>query len=166
MTQVGFLLQGRYNDLTPDWYINIGTVIIMTMIFNISFPIIELVMTSLIKCLKTCWDRKFCLRKTSCKTKNEYIQLFSSDIYPIEERYACLISIFLITLAFSCIIPILNLICSISLILLYFSDRVLIFKIYQTPVNYGSELHKLLTKVIYFGLTAHFALTALFLSEP
>jgi hypothetical protein len=73
MTEVGFLLQGRYNDITPDWYNNIGTVIIMTMIFNISFPIIELVMVSFMKCLKKCWDRKCCFRKTSCKTKSQYI---------------------------------------------------------------------------------------------
>lgn len=166
MTQVGFLLQGRYNDLTPDWYNNIGTVIIMTMIFNISFPIIELIVASITKCIKNCWDRKCCFRKTSCKTKSEYIELFSSDIYPIEERYACLISIFIITMVFSCIIPILNLICALSLLLLYFSDRVLVFKIYQTPVNYGAELHKLIIRVLYVGLVAHFVLTAFFLSEP
>jgi hypothetical protein len=83
MTQASFLLQGRYNDLTPDWYSNIGTVIVMTMIFNISFPIIELIMTSLIKGLKICWDRKCCFKKTSCKTKSEYVSLFSNDIYPI-----------------------------------------------------------------------------------
>lgn len=136
--QVSFLLQGKYNDLTPDWYINIGTIIIMTMIFNISFPIVELILTNIIKCFKKCWDTKCCLRKTSCKTKQAYIELFSNDIYPIEERYAFLISIILITLTFSCIIPILNIISALSLMLLYFSDRVLVFKVYQTPMNYGS----------------------------
>jgi hypothetical protein len=138
----------------------------MTMIFNISFPIIELVMANIIKCIKHCWDRKCFCRKTSCRTKSEYIQLFSSDVYPIEERYAFLISIILITLAFSCIIPILYCICGISLILLYFSDRVLVFKVYQTPVNYGANLHKLISQVIYVGLILHFALSAFFLSEP
>lgn len=164
MNDVSFLLQGKYSDLTSDWYLNIGTIIILTMIFNISFPIIELIMATIVKCLKRCWDRKCCCRKTSCKTKNEYVELFSSDIYPIEERYAFLISVFLITLAFSCIIPILYLVCAISLMLLYFSDRVLVFKVYQTPVNYGASLHKLINQVIYIGLVAHFALTAFFLS--
>jgi len=84
MTQVGFLFQGKYSNLAADWYINIGSIIIMTMIFNISFPIIELILTNLLKCLKHCWDRKFGCRKTSCKTKAEYIKLFSHDVYPIE----------------------------------------------------------------------------------
>jgi ABC-type sugar transport system permease subunit len=131
-------MHGKYNDLTPDWYMNIGTIIILTMIFNISFPIIEMLLASIIKCIKRCWDRKCCMRKTSCKTKSEYIELFSNDIYPIEERYAFLVSVFLITFAFSCIIPILNLVCGLSLMLLYFADRILVFKIYQTPVNYGA----------------------------
>ena len=73
MNDVSFLLQGKYNDLTADWYLNIGTIIILTMIFNISFPIIELIMASIVKCLKKCWDRKCCCKKTSCKTKNEYV---------------------------------------------------------------------------------------------
>lgn len=73
MNQVSFLLQGRYSDFTPDWYVGIGTVIILTMIFNISFPIIELLLVTTLKCLKNCWDKKCCLRKTSCKTKAEYI---------------------------------------------------------------------------------------------
>ena len=39
-SEVGFLLQGRYGDFTADWYNNIGSVIILTMVFNITFPVI------------------------------------------------------------------------------------------------------------------------------
>lgn len=137
ITEVGFLFQGKYTDLTADWYINIGSIIIMTMIFNIAFPIIELLLANIVKCLKRCWDKKCCCRKTSCRTKSEYMKLFSDDIYPIQERYAFLISVIIITLAFSCIIPLLNIICAISIMLLYFADKILVFKVYQTPLNYN-----------------------------
>jgi len=40
ISSFSFLLQGRFNDITADWYMNIGTIVILTMIFNISFPII------------------------------------------------------------------------------------------------------------------------------
>lgn len=166
MTQVSFLFQGKYSSIAADWYISIGSIIIMTMIFNISFPIIELILTNLLKCLKHCWDRKCGCRKTSCKTKNQYIKLFSNDIYPIEERYAFLVSIILLTMAFSCVIPILNIICAFLILLLYFADKVLVFKVFQTPINYNSELHSLICKVIYLGLVVHMALSAYFLSQP
>jgi hypothetical protein len=166
MTSVGFLFQGKYSDIAADWYINIGSIIILTMIFNISFPVIELIMTNLLKCLKQCWDRKCGCRATSCKTKSEYIKLFSNDVYPIEERYAFIVSIILITMAFSCVIPILNIVCGFSILLLYFADKALIFKVFQTPINYNAELHRLICKVIYLGLVVHMALSAYFLSEP
>jgi hypothetical protein len=83
MNQFSFLLQGKYNDLTPDWYINIGAIIILTMIFNITFPIIELFLANILKCIRKCWDKKCCCRATSCKTKSEYVELYSNDIYPI-----------------------------------------------------------------------------------
>lgn len=135
--QFSFLLQGKYSDITPDWYMNIGTIIVLTMIFNITFPIIELLLANFLKCIKKCWDKKLCCVKTSCRTKNQYIELYIDDIYPIEERYAFVISVLVITLAFGSVIPILNFICAISLMILYFADRVLVFKVYQTPVNYG-----------------------------
>lgn len=116
---------------------NIGGIIILTMIFNITFPIIELLLANFLKCMKRCWDTKLYCRKTSCKTKNEYISLYSNDIYPLEERYAFLISVIIITLAFSCVIPLLYIICAISFMLLYFADRLLVFKAYQIPPNYG-----------------------------
>lgn len=132
-----FLLQGKFNDITADWYMNIGTIVILTMIFNIAFPIIELAFANILKCIRRCIDRRFCCRITSCKTKKEYIELYNNDIYPIQERYAFIMAIIIITMTFSCIIPILNLICGLSLMLLYFSDKVLLFKVYQFPVNYG-----------------------------
>jgi hypothetical protein len=136
------------------------------MLFNISFPLIELALASLLKCLKRCWDKKLGTCKTSCKTKQEYIALFSQDIYPIQERYAFLIATFIITLAFSCVIPILYLVCFLSVLLLYLTDKVLIFKLYQTPINYSTHLHSLISKALYIGLVAHMALSAVFLSEP
>lgn len=159
-----FLLQGKFDDITADWYMNIGTIVILTMIFNISFPIIELMLVNILKCIRRCIDRRLYCRKTSCKTKKEYIELYNNDIYPIQERYAFVMAIIIITMTFSCIIPILYLICAISLMLLYFSDKVLIFKVYQFPVNYGNELHKLIKKTLYLGIVLHCALTAVFLS--
>jgi hypothetical protein len=37
---LSFLFLGKYTDITADWYYNLGSIIILTMIFNISFPII------------------------------------------------------------------------------------------------------------------------------
>jgi hypothetical protein len=72
----------------------------------------------------------------------------------------------MVTQVFSCIIPILWVVCSISLLLLYLIDKLLIYKLYQTPINYNADLHNLLIKSLYVGLVAHMGLSALFLSQP
>lgn len=92
------------------------------------------------------------------------MELFNNDVYPIEERYAFLIAIFMVTLVFACIIPILWVVCAISVYLLYLIDKMLIFKLYQTPINYNADLHNLLVKSLFVGITAHMGLSALFLS--
>jgi hypothetical protein len=37
---LSFLFQGTYVDFTAAWYINIGSIIILTLLFNIMFPVI------------------------------------------------------------------------------------------------------------------------------
>jgi hypothetical protein len=39
-SSVNFLFSGQYDDFTADWYNVIGAIIILTMVFNIAFPVI------------------------------------------------------------------------------------------------------------------------------
>lgn len=82
--QLFFLFQGQYSDITSDWYLSIGSIIVLTMIFNISYPFMELFMTSVLKCFRKCVDKRCWSRKTTQKYKMDYINLYSSDVYPIE----------------------------------------------------------------------------------
>jgi hypothetical protein len=69
-------------------------------------------------------------------------------------------------MSFCGIIPVLIPVMAVSLFLLYFADKLLLFKYYQIPKNYTAGLHKVFLKVIYISLLSHFGLTAYFLSEP
>jgi hypothetical protein len=161
---IGFLFQGQYSDLTSDWYIKIGSIVIMTMIFNIFFPFMELMMHSTFKCLRKCLDKRCWTKKTSQKYKEGYVKLYSGDVYPIEERYALIISIFWITLLFNCVIPFLNVIAALSFMLLELVDRFLVFKFFKTPINYDESLHRKVLKVMFIAIILHMASTAFLLS--
>ena len=39
-----FLFEGTYKDLTADWYRDIGIIIIITLLFNMLTPIIEIIL--------------------------------------------------------------------------------------------------------------------------
>lgn len=40
LKEISFIFLGRYNDFTSDWYENIGSIIVFTMVFNIAFSFI------------------------------------------------------------------------------------------------------------------------------
>jgi hypothetical protein len=52
----------------------------------------------------------------------------------------------------------------LSFFLLFFADKVLLFKYYQRAPHYTSALHQVFLVVVYFSLMVHFGLTAFFLS--
>ena len=166
LTEVSFIFLGKYDDFTADWYESIGSIIILTLIFNIATPIAEFFLSFILQCFRKCWDTRCYRVPTSSKTKSEYLDLYIDDIFPIGERYAYLIATFFVTFSFSGVIPILVPIAAISLFLLYFSDKLLLFKFYQTPKNYTTNLHSFFINVLIFCLVSHFALTTYFLTEP
>ncbi len=65
LKEISFIFLGRYDDFTVDWYENIGSIIILTMVFNIATPISEFFLSFLAKCFKKCWDTKCCRLATS-----------------------------------------------------------------------------------------------------
>jgi hypothetical protein len=123
-------------------------------------------MASGFKCLRKCVDKRCWSRKTSQKYKVNYINLYSSDVYPIEERYAIIVSIFWILMIFGCVIPLLYIVVAISILLLVIIDKVLLFKFFKTPINFDESLHKKIMKTLYLALLLHLVTTAFLLSEP
>ena len=75
-------------------------------------------------------------------------------------------STFFISMVFSGVIPALIPITFVSFFLLYMTDKFLLFKYYQTPIQYTQKLHKAFLYVLYLSLLAHYGVTAYFLGEP
>ena len=80
---LAFLFQGIYSDLTSDWYLEIGVIIILTLAFNIVIPIADMIFVSFVKFIRKCFDRRCYSVKTSQKTKKSYLELYLNDVFPI-----------------------------------------------------------------------------------
>lgn len=65
LQQVSFIFLGKFDDFTSDWYYAIGSIIILTMIFNIAFSLIELALACILRSIKRCWDSRCCTVPTS-----------------------------------------------------------------------------------------------------
>lgn len=67
-------MHGKYNDYSPDWYTDIGEIIVMSMLINCFIPIIELVIETVITNLGICCDQKcICCRCGKSKKEARYI---------------------------------------------------------------------------------------------
>lgn len=123
-------------------------------------------MTSGFKCLRKCVDKRCWSTKTSQKYKTGYINLYSDDVYPIEERYAIVVSLFWIMMMFGAVMPALYIVVAVSVFLLVVVDKLLLFKFFKTPINFDDSLHKKVMKTLYIGVMIHLTASAFLLSEP
>ncbi len=55
------IFKGKYPDFTPQWYNDIGDVLVGVMIFNIYWPLIEFIFFYAMRVLFRQWDRGFSL---------------------------------------------------------------------------------------------------------
>lgn len=159
-------LYGTYKDITPDWYLEIGVIITLTLGINIMIPIFDMLLMAILKFLRRVWDKRCGCRQTSQTTKKGYLELYTNDEYPIEERYADVLAIVIITMAFGAVIPGLYIIALFSILFMMICDKVLLFRVYQRPVNYNAKLQSKIFNTVFLAIIIHCAASALMLSEP
>lgn len=51
-------LYGTYKDITPDWYLEIGVIITLTLGINIMIPIFDMLLMAILKFLRRVWDKR------------------------------------------------------------------------------------------------------------
>jgi hypothetical protein len=71
-----------------------------------------------------------------------------------------------ISLAFSALMPILYIVAFLTVWIMFLVDKILLFRIYQKPINYSEDLQNKVFKIIYIAVVIHCVVSALTLSEP
>lgn len=124
---LGKVQVGKFDDVTPSWFINIGYSVVLTQIVKILSLLFWTAYQFFVPWLWRCLDRK-CLcdeRVTSQDTHLEYLQLYIGNEFLINYSYTEIIRTFLITFLFGSFLPVLYIISMIHLIILYFTDKIL-----------------------------------------
>lgn len=122
---MNFINNGVHSDFTNFWYRDVGKIIINTMIFNISFPILEFIGFFSMRLGFRLLDRGLSCAawKTRSKTIQGYIDIHSGPEYFIHYKYSFIMNICFITFAFGAGMPILFPIAMCSFIVLYIMER-------------------------------------------
>lgn len=69
-------------------------------------------------------------------------------------------------MAFGAVIPGLYIIALFSILFMMICDKVLLFRVYQRPVNYNAKLQSKIFNTVFLAIIIHCAASALMLSEP
>ncbi len=70
-----------------------------------------------------------------------------------------------ITLAFSSVMPILYVIAFLSIWFMFTCDKLLLFRVYQKPINYSEDLQSKVFKFLYIAIMVHCVASFFILSE-
>ena len=118
-------VNGKYIDLGPEWFKNVGTVICLTMAINIfSTPIFVLIFHFFRLCGRCCdqscsGDKK----KTKKKKQSIYEQLYFGPDWMIDYRYSQVLNIVFVCFLYSPGLPLLYFTTFLQLFLTYWLDK-------------------------------------------
>ncbi len=132
-------LEGRYPDLTMEWYWDIGASIGLTMVINMCFPVIELCIALTIKTLLRLLDKNFrTFNKyvTKKKTIQQYVNLYAGPVYLMHFKYSSIMNVTFITFMYGLLIPMLFPIALLSFLILYTVEKLTLTYFYRKPPMY------------------------------
>lgn len=151
-----WLLKGKYNDFSSDWYQSTGSIIISSMAFTAVYPVIEYAGFGFLRYVHKARDQgRWCPRsiptRTKCKSISEYYELYSGERYEIHWKYATIQNLVLVCFLFGAGIPLLFPIGLVGLILLYVTERYKLAVYYRLPPNFAERLNLQCIQVIEYA---------------
>lgn len=140
----GMLFNGDYKDFSKGWHLNIGTALLLTMIINLSTPILYYWFlpwcrkatklakdrTRCISCFCCCYQYK---KETKKVTQGEYESLFLGGPFGLEARYAIVNMVTGVSLVFGPSTPLLYPFAITYLAIQFWGDKYLFINVIRIP---------------------------------
>ena len=138
-----YVLSGEYDDFTREWYLRVGSYILTLMLVSLFSPhIIYLILAYPIGACR----RKCCYK--SRKTQFELNNLFTGPEFDIASRTAQILNVVFTCFLYSGGIPLLNIICFVFLIVIFYTDKWLVLRHFKKPPRYDHTLYSSAMKVL------------------
>ena len=144
-----WLTTGAMPDFNSAWFRSVGDIIVAAMVFNIYYPIIEILGYAGLRFLYRLLDRGCCYcRKEkpdgSPNTKSTsiqgYINLWQGPMYFMHFKYSSILTITYITMMYGFGMPVLFPIALASFVVLYLVEKYALFYVHVTPPMYDERL--------------------------
>lgn len=145
-----FVFNSDFQDFSRLWYVEVGSTIVSTMLISIFSPHCVLLLTfyPLGLCKRHCCTGRYV-------TQAEANLKFSGAEFDLATRNS-----FVLTVVFTCFLysggmPILNVVCCLTMFVLYWVDKFLILRHYKKPPMYNHLLHERVLNYLPYACILH-----------
>lgn len=155
------LFTGTFRDFSSAWYAAVGSSLVFTMCMYILSEQFVLLVTIGMQKLRQLYDQRINVYPyTSAAITHKDLQVELDQLYirpefPFEGHIASLLTLVFVCMTYSAPMPILNIICAISLFILYNLNKIFILRYHSVPTAYSVSLVKVVICVLYFSAILH-----------
>ncbi|KAL4437681.1 hypothetical protein ABPG74_012356 [Tetrahymena malaccensis] len=156
-TTFSMLLDGTFTDFNPLWFLQVGSTILLTMIFYIMMPYLNFIFQSLYVCLRRYYDRKWSSDKSITRqpTQQKYESVYLSPNLLIEVRYAQIMNIIFVSFLYSSGLPLLIVSTFLYLISTYYVDKFAMLRLCRKPPQFGKNLEDIVRNILWVCIPLH-----------
>ena len=137
-----WLTTGSLPDFNTAWFRSVGDIIVLAMVFNIYYPILEVLGYWALRVLFRCLDRGCKLKSETTKSTSiqGYISIYQGPLYFMHYKYSSILTIAYITFMYGFGMPVLFPIAGLSFLVLYVVEKFMLFYGHITPPMYDERL--------------------------
>lgn len=156
------------DEYDERWYILIGSPLILGILMQILTPHLGLIYEFMISGCRRCHDRKYTTDKrvTRKVIQSDYEDLYTGPKFQLQIRLAQLVSTVFVAMTFSSGLPIMYVICFVSLFITYWVDKILLLRYYRITEGYNKHLSEAIVSTLPFALLFHIFFGYFMLSSP
>lgn len=135
------LTTGSLPDFNTAWFRSVGDIIVLAMVFNVYYPILEVLGYWALRVLFRCIDRGCKLKGDTKSTSIQgYINIYQGPLYFMHYKYSSILTIVYITFMYGFGMPVLFPIAMLSFVVLYFVEKFMLFYGHVMPPMYDERL--------------------------
>lgn len=135
------LTTGSMPDFNTAWFRSVGDIIVLAMVFNVYYPILEVLGYWALRILFRCIDRGCKLKgDTSSTSIQGYINIYQGPLYFMHYKYSSILTIVYITFMYGFGMPVLFPIAMLSFVVMYFVEKFMLFYGHVMPPMYDERL--------------------------
>ena len=147
------LTSGTIPDFNTAWFRSVGDIIVAAMVFNVYYPILEVLGYWALRVLFRCLDRGCKLSGDTTKSTSiqGYLNTYQGPLYFMHYKYSSILTIVYITFLYGFGMPILFPIAMVSFLVLYFVEKIMLFYGYVMPPMYDERLSNAVLQKLQFA---------------